>query len=71
MKKKEDMKRKRIIIYYVLAIVLPCLFLGIIAFRGIKNDQAVVEREQRRNLLEAGQQILLEIQIPTGLRMES
>ena len=71
MKKKGEIQRKRIIIYYVLAIVLPCLILGILAFRGIKNDQAVVEREQRRNLLEAGQQILLEIQIPTGLRMES
>jgi len=54
------MKRKRIIIYYVLAIVLPCLILGILAFRGIKNDQALVEREQRRNLLEAGQQIIQE-----------
>jgi hypothetical protein len=71
MKKKGEIQRKRIIIYYVLAIVLPCLILGILAFRGIKNDQAVVEREQRRNLLEAGQQILLEIQIPAGLRMES
>jgi signal transduction histidine kinase len=55
--KKGEVQRKRIIIYYVLAIVLPCLILGILAFRGIKNDQALVEREQRRNLLEAGQQI--------------
>jgi signal transduction histidine kinase/tetratricopeptide (TPR) repeat protein len=58
MKKKGEIQRKRIIIYYVLAIVLPCLILGILAFRGIKNDQALVEREQRRNLLEAGQQII-------------
>lgn len=42
------MKRKRIIIYYVLAIFLPCLFLGIIAFRGIKNDQAVDASIQER-----------------------
>ncbi len=55
--RKGEVQRKRIIIYYVLAIVLPCLILGILAFRGIKNDQALVEREQRRNLLEAGQQI--------------
>jgi len=60
MKKKGEIQRKRIIIYYVLAIVLPCLILGILAFRGIKNDQALVEREQRRNLLEAGQQIIQE-----------
>ena len=51
-------KRKGIIVYYALAIVLPCLVLGVLAFRGIKNDQALVEREQRRNLLEAGQQII-------------
>lgn len=60
MKKKGEIRRKRIIFYYVLAIVLPCLILGILAFRGIKNDQALVEREQRRNLLEAGQQIIRE-----------
>ena len=60
MKKKGEAKRQRIIIYYALAIVLPCLILGILALRGIKNDQALVEREQRRNLLEAGQQITRE-----------
>lgn len=53
-------RRKGIIVYYALAIVLPCLILGILAFRGIKNDQALVEREQRRNLQEIGQQIILE-----------
>jgi len=60
MKKKGEAKRQRIIIYYALAIVLPCLILGVLALRGIKNDQALVEREQRRNLLEAGQQITRE-----------
>jgi len=58
MKKKGETKRQRIIIYYVLAIVLPCLILGFLAFRGIKNDQALVEREQRNNLLETGKQII-------------
>jgi len=53
-------KRKGIIVYYALAIALPCLILGILAFRGIKNDQALVEREQRRHLQEAGQQIIRE-----------
>ncbi len=60
MSKKGEIKRKRIIVYYVLAIVLPCLILGILAFRGIKNDQALVEREQRRILQEEAQQIILE-----------
>ena len=60
MKKKVEIKRKRILIYYALAIVLPCLILGILALRGIKNDQALVERDQRRNLLETSQQIFNE-----------
>jgi len=60
MLKKGEIKRKRIIVYYVLAIVLPCMILGILAFRGIKNDQALKEREQRRILQEAGQQIILD-----------
>ena len=60
MKKKGETKRQRILIYYALAIVLPCLILGFLAFRGIKNDQALVEREQRSNLLEASQQIIRE-----------
>lgn len=51
-------KRKSIVIYYALAIFLPCLILGILAFRGIKNDQALVEREQMRKLHETGQQII-------------
>jgi signal transduction histidine kinase/tetratricopeptide (TPR) repeat protein len=60
MLKKGEIKRKRIIVYYILAIVLPCLILGVLAFRGIKNDQALVEREQQRHLLETGQQIITE-----------
>lgn len=60
MKKKGETKRQRILIYYAIAIVLPYDILGLLAFRGIKNDQALVEREQRTNLLEAGQQIIRE-----------
>jgi signal transduction histidine kinase len=59
-KKKEEGKRQRIIISYALAIVLPCLILGFLALRGVKNDQALVEREQRNDLLEASQQIITE-----------
>ena len=60
MKKKIKVKRPGIITYYALAIVLPCLILGILAIRGIRNDQALVEREQRSSLLEAGQKIISE-----------
>jgi len=46
-------KRKRIFILFSMGIVLPSLLLGYLAFRGVKNDQALVEKnrldEQRRN----------------------
>ncbi|MBN2861752.1 MAG: GHKL domain-containing protein [Bacteroidales bacterium] len=60
MKIKGETKRQRIIIGYALAIVLPCLILGFLALRGIKNDQALVEREQRSKILETGKQIISE-----------
>ena len=59
-KMKGETKRHRIIIWYVLAIVLPCVILGFLAFRGVKNDQALVEREKRTRLEEAGQLIIRE-----------
>jgi hypothetical protein len=60
MKRKGETKRHRIIIWYVLAIVLPCLIMGFLAFRGVKYDQALVEREKRSDLIEAGGLIIME-----------
>ena len=57
MKIKGETKRRKIIIYYVIAIVIPSIILGILAYRGVKNDQALVEREQRRAFKESGQKI--------------
>ena len=63
MKNKYPMKRQRestgrkVYMAYALAIVLPSLVLGILAFRGIKNDQALVERELRISSRELGQKI--------------
>jgi len=57
MKKKGETKRRKIIIYYVIAIVFPSIILGFLAYRGVKNDQALVEREQRRTFIESGQNI--------------
>ncbi len=42
--------RGRVILYYTLAVVLPGLFLGYLAYRGIRNDQALREKESRRKL---------------------
>ena len=59
MLKKSHLGKKRILIYYLLAIVLPSVILGVLAFRGIMNDQAISEKESRQLLSEKGT-ILLE-----------
>jgi len=52
--------KKRILFNYFLVIVLPSIILGILAFRGIMNDQAINERETRRQLTETGDIIITE-----------
>jgi signal transduction histidine kinase len=42
--------RQKIILYYALAVVLPGIILGYMAYRGILNDQALREKENRRKL---------------------
>jgi len=42
--------RKKIILFYTLAVVLPGIILGYMAYRGIRNDQALREKESRRKL---------------------
>jgi signal transduction histidine kinase len=42
--------RKRIILLFALGIALPSALLGYLALRGIRNDQALLEREQRNEL---------------------
>ena len=39
-------KRRRIILLFALGIVLPSLLLGFLAFRGIQNDRALLEKER-------------------------
>ena len=39
--------RRRTILLFVLGIALPSTLLGYLAFRGIRNDQALLERERR------------------------
>ncbi len=43
-------RRKKIILYYALAVVLPGIFLGYMAYRGIRNDQALREKENLKKL---------------------
>jgi signal transduction histidine kinase len=45
---KPGTHRQKIILYYTLAVVLPGIVLGFLAYRGIRNDQALREKENRR-----------------------
>ena len=60
MKTKRYFSKKRIIIYYLLVIVIPSCILGFLALRGIRNDQALTEREQRKKLSEYGASVFSE-----------
>ncbi len=51
-------KRKKILLLFLFGIVLPCLLLGYLAFRGVRNDRALLEKnrmEEHRRI--AGQVI--------------
>ena len=39
-------QRRRIVLLFGIGIVLPSLLLGYLAFRGIQNDRALVEKER-------------------------
>ncbi len=61
MGQKKEVSTNKILIYYTLAIVIPCIGLGILAFRGIRNDQALVERENQRRLQDAGEAVTVHL----------
>lgn len=44
-----------ILLFLLLGIGLPCIILGLLAFRGLKNDEALREKEIRKN-----QQVLID-----------
>lgn len=60
MHKKIRIGKNKILFYYFLVVVLPCVVLGALAFRGVINDQAINERETRQQLAEAGTKIITE-----------
>lgn len=39
-------KRKRTLLLFLFGIVLPCLLLGYLAFRGVQNDRALLEKNR-------------------------
>ncbi len=61
MKKVKELKKRKIIIYYTITIVIPCIILGVLAYRGIKNDQALLERESRRSFQVTSQKLMLNV----------
>ena len=48
--KPSGSKRNRIILIYILGVVLPGLVLGFMAFRGIRSDEALREKQSRQEL---------------------
>ncbi|MBN1388366.1 MAG: HAMP domain-containing histidine kinase, partial [Bacteroidales bacterium] len=48
--RKPGSRRRNIILYYTLAVVLPGIVLGYMAYRGMRNDQALREKESRQKL---------------------
>jgi signal transduction histidine kinase len=61
MHKKIRLGNSKILVYYFLAIVLPSIILGALAFRGVVNDQAINERETRQRLTATADNIIAEI----------
>ncbi len=43
-------RKQKIFLFYALAVVLPGILLGYMAYRGIRNDQALREKENYRKL---------------------
>ena len=50
-------KHGKILLHFFLGIGLPSLLLGYLAFRGVQNDQALLEKEQRSEHSAIAQQI--------------
>lgn len=51
-------QRHRIVLLFGLGIVLPSLLLGYLAFRGIQNDRALLEKERLEETRQAADRIL-------------
>ncbi|MCJ7582074.1 MAG: hypothetical protein MUP98_16300, partial [Candidatus Aminicenantes bacterium] len=60
--KRLKQKQFRILFLFILGVGIPSLLLGYLAFRGIRNDQALLEREKREELQSLAETITIEIE---------
>jgi len=67
---KPGARRKRIILYYFAGVVLPGIILGYMAFRGIRNDQAIRDRDNLKKLENNSQTFFFEIDTDLGRFMD-
>jgi hypothetical protein len=51
-------QRRRIVILFGAGIVLPSLLLGYLAFRGIQNDRALLEKERLEDIRRTANQVI-------------
>ena len=51
-------QRRRIVLLFGLGIVLPSILLGYLAFRGIQNDRALVEKERTESTRKTADRVL-------------
>jgi len=58
---KSGTRKQRIILYYTIAVVIPGMVLGFMAYRGILNDQMLREQESRRKLEGDSRQFFISI----------
>lgn len=63
-------RRKKIILYYFMGVVLPGIILGYMAFRGIRNDQVLREKDSLKKLEISSQTFFSEIDSDLGSFMD-
>jgi signal transduction histidine kinase len=68
--RKPGSRRKRIILYYFAGVVLPGIILGYMAFRGIRNNQAIREQDNLKKLETNSQIFFSEIDSDLGRFMD-
>ncbi|MBN2761689.1 MAG: GHKL domain-containing protein [Bacteroidales bacterium] len=67
---KPILRRRKIIFYYIIAVVIPGIILGYMAFRGIRNDQALREKENLKKLEISSLTFFSEIESDIGKLMD-